>query len=131
MVLAGAGKIDLVDADHLLDVHFVVDNGDLWELGVIESRKDLVDVHFCDSMRGFLKTVIAEIQAQRIHDGLERLADAVVFLISREVVNDHRGFKTALKQRPAHSDRLVREGARQRRSLCFSLNLVHRPLSLN
>ena len=131
VVLTSAGEVNLVDADHLFDVHFVIDNRNLWEFGVIESRKDFIDVHFRDSMWRFFEAVITEVKTQCVHDGLERLANTVVFLISREVVYDHGRFKTALKQRPAHSDRLVREGTRQRRSLCFSLNLMHRPLSLN
>ena len=131
VVLASTGEINLVDADHLFDVHLIVDNGDLGKFGIIQSRKNLIDVHLCDSVWGFLEAVIAEVKTQCVHDGLERLANTVIFLISREVVYYHRSFKTALKQRPAHSDRLIREGARQRRSLCFSLNLMHRPLSLN
>ena len=82
MVLAGTCQVYFIDADHFLDIHFVVDHSDLWELRVVETRKNLVDIHLRDTMRRLFEAVVRQVQTQGIHDCLKRFADAVVFLIA-------------------------------------------------
>ena len=57
-MLAGAGEVDVLDTNHFLNVHLVLDHGDLGELRVIESAEYLIDVHLGDAMRRFFQAVI-------------------------------------------------------------------------
>ncbi len=68
MVFTGAGQGDIAHRDHFIHLHFVLNDGYLREIGVIEAGKNLIHIHFRDAMRGFHQAVIAQIQVKQLHD---------------------------------------------------------------
>ena len=62
-MLAGACHADVVDLYHFLNPHLIVNSGYLREIAVVEATKQLVNIHFCDSVRRFDKAVVIQIKA--------------------------------------------------------------------
>ena len=54
VMLAGAGQIDVFNADHFFDLHFIFNHRNFREVGIVQSAKNLVHVHFCNAMRCLL-----------------------------------------------------------------------------
>ena len=68
VMFTGTGQRDIADRHHLVNFHFVFNNGDFRESGVIQTGENLINVHFCDAMRSFHQAVVTEIKIQQLHN---------------------------------------------------------------
>ncbi|MNR06139.1 hypothetical protein D3C85_1222020 [compost metagenome] len=96
MMFAGAGQRDIAHGHHFINLHLVFDDGDFWEVGVIQAGENLIDIHFCNAIRRFHQAVIAQIEIQQLHDlghvpGNKTFACFFVQFINGRT---QRGFKT-------------------------------------
>ena len=106
VVLAGAGEVDVAHLDHLVRAHLVVDQRQLGESGVVESGKDLVNVHLGDAVRRLREAVVGQVEAQRVHHLHHQALDALVLLLAAQAVVDHGRLEPLRDQRVAHQGRL-------------------------
>lgn len=50
MVFIGIGQSDIVYGDYFIDFYFVFNEGDFWEVGVIQIGENFIDIYFSDVM---------------------------------------------------------------------------------
>ena len=81
-MLASAGQVDILDADHFLHIHLVFDHCNLRELRVIQTTEHLVDVHFCNTVRRLFEAVVSQVQTQCPHNVSECVSDDVITLVA-------------------------------------------------
>ena len=58
VVLTGTDQRDVINTDHLFQIHFILDHGNRGKLTVIKTRKDFIDIHLSDTMWRFSKAVV-------------------------------------------------------------------------
>ena len=99
MVLAGACDGNVADLYHLVDVHLVLDEGNLRKVRIVEPGENLVDVHLRDAPRRVLEGVILQIKPQGSHDASHMILDGSLLFLGRKAVRCIGILKTALHQR--------------------------------
>ena len=61
MMFASASHRNIIDRNHLIGAHFIIDDRDFRESAVIQTGKNLLHIHFGDTMRRFHQAVIIEV----------------------------------------------------------------------
>ena len=111
VVFAGAGQRNIADRDHLVHLHFIFNDGDFREVGVIETGENLIDIHFRNAMRSFHQTVIAQIEIEQLHNlgHMARDKTFACFVIHLLHGRAQRGFETTRNQRFMNQSRFFTE----------------------
>ncbi|MNE68162.1 hypothetical protein D3C80_1638110 [compost metagenome] len=77
-MFAGAGQGNITHRYHFVHFHLVFDDGDLREVGVIQTGEDLIDIHFRNTVWRFCQAVVGQIEVQQLHDFRHVLFDTAL-----------------------------------------------------
>lgn len=54
----GVGQCDIVDGDYFIYFYFIFNEGNFWEISIVEVGENFVNVYFSDMMWCFYQIVI-------------------------------------------------------------------------
>ncbi|MNI61808.1 hypothetical protein D3C73_1170950 [compost metagenome] len=58
MVFTGAGQGNVAHRHHFIYLHLVFDDGNFWEIRVVQAGENFIDIHLGNAMRGFRQAIV-------------------------------------------------------------------------